>query len=96
MYGTVARMKLKPGAGPEMQVLMKEYEGLSIPGYVNTYVFQMDNDPNELYLVAVFESREAYTANANDPAQNARFMKMMALLDGEPEWHDGGIVYSAT
>ena len=93
MYGTVARMHVKPGAIDKMQTVMKEYDGLAIPGFVDTLVFRMDNDPNELYLVAVFDSKESYLNNAGDPAQNARYLKMAELLDGEPEWHDGEIVY---
>ena len=94
MYGTVARMKLKPGAASQMQAHMKEYESLNIHGLVGTYVFQMDSDQDEIYMVAAFESKAAYEANANDPAQHGRFTKMMELLTAEPEWHDGEIVYN--
>ncbi len=94
MYGTVARMKIKPGTAARMQEYAKSYEGLNVPGQINTYVFQMDADANELYLVAIFDSKEAYEANANDPSQDARFRQMMELLDGEPEWHDGEIIYA--
>ena len=30
------------------------------PGQIARYVFQMDADPGELYLIAVFESRETF------------------------------------
>jgi quinol monooxygenase YgiN len=53
----------------------------------------MDANPNELYLVAVFESKEAYESNANSPEQDARFREMMEMLAAEPEWHDGEIIY---
>ncbi|MBZ0282740.1 MAG: hypothetical protein K8L97_18505 [Anaerolineae bacterium] len=63
------------------------------PGQVAVYVYQMDSDSREFYLTAIFESREAYVANAQSPEQNDRFMKLMAVLESEPEWHDGEIIY---
>lgn len=93
MYGTVARMRLKAGAEPQIQALMKEYEGLDVPGYVRSTVYKMDSDSDEYYLTVVFEDRESYRANAESPEQNERYEQMAALLDGEPEWHDGEIVY---
>jgi hypothetical protein len=60
---------------------------------VNTFVYRMDNDPNELYMAVVFEDKDSYMKNAGDPAQHERFLKMMEALESEPEWHDGEIVY---
>ncbi len=94
MYGTVARLRLKPDSEPRMRELMAEYESLQVPGYVRSTVYQLDDDPRDLYLAVVFESRESYRANAESPEQHARFVQMMELLEGEPEWHDGEIVYS--
>ena len=93
MYGTVARLRLKSGAEPQLQAMMKEYEHLDVPGFVRSVVYKMDSDSAESYLTVVFEDRETYRANAESPAQNDRYQKMAALLDGEPEWHDGEIVY---
>ena len=93
MYGTVARMRLKPGGAEKLDALMKEYESVTIQGSRNTNVYRMDNDTNEFYMAVVFEDKDSYMKNAADPAQNERFLKMMDALDGEPEWHDGEIVY---
>jgi heme-degrading monooxygenase HmoA len=65
------------------------------PGFVAQYVYHMDDNPNEFYTAVVFESREAYFANANSPEQHERFLKMMELMAAEPEWHDGQIIYPA-
>jgi antibiotic biosynthesis monooxygenase (ABM) superfamily enzyme len=94
MYGTIARMRLKPGAEAQMQELMKEYETLDVPGYVSSTVYRMDADSNEIYLAVVFEDKETYRANAGSPEQDARYRKMVELLDGEPDWHDGEVIYS--
>lgn len=93
MYGTVAHMQLKPGAEAEMQQQMKQYEALNVPGFVRSTIYRMDSNPNELYLAVVFENKEAYHANANNPERNALYEKMRSLLTRDPEWHDGEIIY---
>jgi quinol monooxygenase YgiN len=94
MFGTIARLSLKPGVEGELSEMMKEYDQITIPGHVTTHVYRMDSNPNECYLATVFESRDSYFANANSPEQDARFRRMMDMLTSEPEWHDGEIVYS--
>ena len=93
MYGTVAHMQAKPGAGPQLLALAEEEEYTQIPGLVGEYIYQLDTNPDEYYLTVIFESKEAYWANANDPAQDARFQKIRVLLVSDPEWHDGEIVH---
>jgi len=93
MYGTVARMKVKPGMMGKLKELMGAEEMQGIPGLVSSTVYQMDSDSNELYLAVAFDTKETYTKNAESPEQNARYEQMVALLDGAPEWHDGEVVY---
>ena len=93
MYGTVARIKIDPARVDELKAL-GNYMSMA-PGQVAGYVYQMDADPGELFLAAVFESKEAYWANANSPEQHERFMQLRALFQEDPQWHDGEIV-SAT
>jgi hypothetical protein len=93
MYGTVARMQLKPGSLEKMQAHMKQYEGLKVPGHLATFVYQMDQNSNEVYLAVAFDSKESYVKNAQDPSQDARYRQMMEFLAAEPEWHDGEIIY---
>ena len=94
MYGTVARMRLKPGMEERMRTMSREENAAQIPGFIGQYVYRMDNDPNEFYLAVIFESKEAYFANANSPEQNERYQYMVEMLDAPPEWHDGEIVYA--
>ena len=93
MYGTVARMKVKPGMMDKLKELMGTEEMRGISGLVGTTVYQMDSDSNELYLAVTFDSKESYTKNAESPEQNQRYEQMVALLDGAPEWHDGEVIY---
>ena len=93
MYGTVARMRLKPGMEAQLRAMSDEENAAQVPDFVGQYVYRMDNDPNEFYLTVVFASKEAYVANANSPEQHARYEQMVDMLAAEPEWHDGEIVY---
>ena len=90
MYGTIARVKIDPAKVEELKALGRRI-GVA-PGQIARYVYQMDANPGELFLVVVFESREAYWANAQNPEQNLRFQEMRALMLADPEWHDGEIV----
>ena len=93
MYGTIARMRIKPGKEEELRRLGNEMAP-QIPGFVFQHVYRTDADPNECYLVVAFESKEAYHSNAGSADQAARYAQYRALLDADPEWHDGEIVDS--
>lgn len=92
MYGTVARMQVKQGMGQQFVELGRAFQAEGVPGLVAEYVYQMDADPTAYYLVVVFDSKESYWANARSPEQDARYRRMRALLESDPEWHDGEIV----
>lgn len=92
MYGTIAKVTVNPDKIEALEDLANRLE--LAPGQAARYVFKMDANPNELYLVAVFTSRAAYHANAAAPDQHQRFMELRALLTADPEWHDGEIIDS--
>ena len=96
MYGTIGRMRAKPGTEGRLQAEMERFEEARVPGALAVYVYRMDADPQEYYLAVIFADRAAYRANAESPEQNARFQALMALMAGEPEWHDGEIVAAHT
>ena len=96
MYGTVARFQVKPGTEAELMALSNNPEYQQIPGWVASCVYRMDSDPNQFYLAVVFESKEAYFANANSPEQDARFRQLRELMAADPEWHDGEVVDYST
>ena len=92
MYGTVARMRARPGSGPQLAALVEEYEQVRIPGHVATYVYRLDGSEDDYYMAVVFIDRESYVKNAEDPAQTERYLRMRELLELDPKWHDGEIV----
>jgi heme-degrading monooxygenase HmoA len=94
MYGTVARYRLKPGMEEQLLAFEREIQEARLPGLVAEFTFRMDEDPNVYYEAVVFESRAAYRALAESPEQDARFRRLLELLEGPPEWHDGLVVNS--
>ncbi|MCW5881705.1 MAG: antibiotic biosynthesis monooxygenase [Anaerolineae bacterium] len=93
MYGTILRGQLKPGAEVELLDLVDEFVARRVPGFVAQYTYRMDVDPNVYMTAVIFESKDAYFANANSPDQDALYQRLAALFASEPEWHDGEIVY---
>jgi hypothetical protein len=92
MYGTVAKLKVKPGGIDKLKEWGPEERDRD-SGARAIYAFKMDDNPNEVYTIAVFDSKEAYVANAESPEQDKRYREMLKWLEAEPEWHDGEIVY---
>jgi quinol monooxygenase YgiN len=92
MFGTVARMKFKPGAYEKMQDLMKGFEERQAPGFVFTTVFRSQSDPDETWMAVGFEDEASYRANANDPETDKMAQQYQQLLAEPPEWHDGEVI----
>lgn len=96
MYGTIARIRLIPGKEAELSGLLREFDGSKVPGAISEYLYRTDGDANEYYLVVVFADKAQYTANADSPEQDASYQKLRALLETDPEWHDGEIVHQVS
>ena len=94
MYGSIARLRVKPQSLEALMSWGSSRSGNTIPGYVSQLVFQMDSNPNELYLVVVFADKASYEANAQTPLQQARYAEMRTMLTADPEWHDGALIYA--
>lgn len=87
-FGTVFRMQVKPGKKEELRHLLTG-RSERIPGMLSAHFFDTGGD--EAWAVAVFESEEAYRANASSPEQHQRYLAYRALLNADPEWHDGAV-----
>ena len=90
MFGSVFRMVANPGAKEQIIRLMEDDTRVrSTPGFQSAYVF--DAAGNDLWAVAVFDDEKSYRANASNPEQDQWYRKLRALLQADPEWHDGEI-----
>jgi hypothetical protein len=64
------------------------------PGSRGVCVYRSDTDPQEYWIAGRWDSKDAYTANSNAPGTDATYRRLRALMDGDPEWHDGEIVFA--
>lgn len=95
MYGTVARLRVKPGLESALIQELRAFDALGVPGAVAEYLYRMDTNPHEYFMVVLFQDQATYRANAGSPEQDARYQRIRALLERDPEWHDGEIVFGS-
>lgn len=89
MYGSVFKMRPKPGKAAELRDYIMGVERRA-PGMVTAYLLTEDNDGN-VWGFGVFENEKLYRANAADPEQAKIYEGFRAMLEADPEWHDGTI-----
>ena len=93
MYGTIATLRCKPGGEQWVRAWMDvQSRRPTMAGWVSTTVYKSDADPLLLWIAVVFESREAYRANAETPTQDQLYRQMLSGLEEPPTWHDGEII----
>ena len=88
-YGTIAKMRLLPGAEPLFRAHFAALVHEQLPGWVSTTFYQSDQDRLDVWMVVAFESREAYRANAARPNMDALYRRIRGCLASDPEWNDG-------
>lgn len=95
MYGTVARLKVKPGMEKELAAFGdqwgRERKG-SVDGAVGGYVYRLDAGSGAYIMAVAFRDKESYRANAQSPEQDADYRRLRALLTEDPVWEDGEII----
>ena len=90
MYGSIARFKVKPGSWEALRQATENGPRAQGPNAVA--VFQMDADHDEIYVVMIAESEEAYRANSERPDMHEAYLERLQWLESEPEWHDGKVL----
>jgi quinol monooxygenase YgiN len=95
MYGTVAI--IKPKAGSEQAVVAHfdkwwNERRPKVKGAIASTLHRNEQNPSELILSVVMDSKANYEANANDPDQDKWYQQMRALLDADPRWMDGDVL----
>jgi len=90
MYGTVARIRVKPENRQRLREVFARQNSDPVAGFETAYVL-WENDGDAGWMFAAFDDRETYERNADDPAQHERYLEYRALMESEPEWHDGEI-----
>jgi quinol monooxygenase YgiN len=95
MFGTVARMRVKRGMGPAVEVLSKKFESRHVDGWMSSNIYRSRTDPQEYWISVVFRDEASYRKNADDPVQDEWYRELRKLLDADPEWHDGDVIHTA-
>lgn len=91
MYGTVARTKVKPENRDKLrEVVTRQMSARTVEGFVTSYLL-FENEGDDAWLIAVFSDRASYDKNADDPQMDAEYQEFRALMEADPEWHDGEI-----
>ena len=90
MYGTVARTRVKPENRDKLKEVFERQGQRARPGMVSAYTL-FENDSDVAWLFAIFEDRASYDTNADDPVQDQEYQEYRALMEADPEWHDGEI-----
>jgi hypothetical protein len=90
MYGTCARTRVKPENRQALRDVFERQAYDKVEGFKSSYVL-WENEGDVAWLFAIFDDRASYDRNADDPAQNDRYLEYRALLEEDPEWHDGEI-----
>lgn len=92
MYGTIFTLKVKPGHHDSLLKSLREDQAKP-NGMKALFVMNPDN-ADEWIGIVIFESKEAYIANAQSPAQHEQFLRLMEHLESEPKWTDGTYVFA--
>jgi antibiotic biosynthesis monooxygenase (ABM) superfamily enzyme len=92
MYGTCARFVVKAENRDKIRdIVERQMRAREVAGYVTSYVL-MENGSDNQWLFVIFDDRDSYMANADNPAQDSDFQEIRALMETDPEWHDGEIM----
>lgn len=90
MYGTVARTRVKQENRAKLKEIFEGQLGSPPKGFIAGYTL-FENDSDTAWMFAVFEDRGTYDQNADSPQQHEQYVAYRALMEDEPEWHDGDI-----
>lgn len=95
MYGTVERLKIKPGMESELIAFGRWWVAEVKPvskGAIGGHIYQLDSDPSTLIMAVLFEDKESYHTHARDPVQDRAYQRLRALLSADPVWEDGEVI----
>ncbi len=92
MFGTIARMKVRPDKLRDFYALGKEwdaYHRTRAVGYISSEVLWERRDDLSCCMVVHFVNEESYWKNAQSPEQHQFYLKMRECLAEDPVWIDG-------
>lgn len=97
MYGSVFRLRPRPGQDDALLDELKRWREERYShaiGFVGWVCLESQSHPGEYVNTLVFDDRETYMRNANDPEQSLWYHRLCSLLESDPEWEDGDILWA--
>jgi len=94
MYGTMGKVRVKKENQQKLVETMRGQQNANIEGFRGAWLMFPENHEDTAILMAIFENRDLYWKNANDPEQDKRYQEFSQYFDSEPEWSDGEWVES--
>ena len=91
MFGTIARMKLKPGAYEKMQASMKEREAQDVKGFLFNTVYRSKTD---LRLLLV-DKENGGKADALNCGSNFARYRYLCCVDGDSVYKRDALLTNA-
>ena len=95
MYGTTARMRLTPGSEAMFRAHLGALQAYPTEGWICTTYSHSSADPLDVWLSVVYDSEESYRAAAESISQHALYIRLRSVLEADPEFHDGEVLYHA-
>jgi heme-degrading monooxygenase HmoA len=92
MYGTVAHLTAAPGKRHLIGRLMDARAVPFAPGWIGSYLYEVDDQPDQAILVVLFDDRQSYHAGAASKEEDEHYLAMRALLTKNPVWNDGEVL----
>ena len=95
MYGTIGIFKVQSGQEEAAAAYFNSWwadRAPNVEGARGGSLHRNGVNPSEFILSVVFDSKEAYEANASSPEQDRWFQGLRALLAGDPRWMDGEVL----
>jgi quinol monooxygenase YgiN len=86
------KIKAKPGERDAVIGMFDQWQKDRMPkakGYVRSILTSNLKNPDEFMAGVMFDSKESYDANSNDPDQGAWYKDLRSHLAADPEWFDG-------
>lgn len=94
MWAQIIKTRVKPGSDQELTLLMDQFKAAEQPGsgLIRSSLMRNDKDPDEIYMLVVFESEAKARARETDPRREpglkAARETMAKIFEGAPEFLD--------
>jgi len=91
MFGTIGRVRPKPGKDAEFDALHASWKQTvrpKVPGSFLELVGRPNDRPSEVVFIALAQDEETYRRLADLPEQHEFYQRMVDLLEAPPTWED--------